>query len=170
MRLTLVFAWVFFAGALYNFFKHNPNNRIGITGVAIASILFGIYFFIEEQKRLRNNFYMWLFENVHAVSSGGAMYNGTLITLQTEITQYQAALSFLLITIKAPSRIYIVGIDSSAAVASLFTFISLVFGWWGIPWGPIYTIQAVLKNMRGGTRQKIGEMFEQIRAAIPSEV
>lgn len=170
MRITLVFACISFAGALYNFFRHNQNIPMGIAGFSIASILFGIYFFIEKQKRLRHDFYDWLFENAPAVRAGGAMYKGNLITLQTEITQYQAILSFLLVTIKAPSRIYIVGHDSSSAIASLYTLISLVFGWWGIPWGPIHTIRVVLKNMRGGYRQRIGEIFEQIRAAIPSEV
>jgi ATP-dependent phosphoenolpyruvate carboxykinase len=25
-----------------------------------------------------------------------------------------------------------------------------LLGWWGIPWGPIYTIAAVVTNIRGG--------------------
>jgi hypothetical protein len=31
-----------------------------------------------------------------------------------------------------------------------FTLLSLVLGWWGIPWGPIYTIQSVVINFQGG--------------------
>ncbi len=31
-----------------------------------------------------------------------------------------------------------------------FTLLSLVAGWWGIPWGPIYTIQSIYNNSRGG--------------------
>jgi len=27
---------------------------------------------------------------------------------------------------------------------------TLLLGWWGIPWGPIYTVQAIAKNLRGG--------------------
>ncbi|HET7181368.1 MAG TPA: hypothetical protein VFI15_03965 [Candidatus Limnocylindrales bacterium] len=27
---------------------------------------------------------------------------------------------------------------------------SLLFGWWGIPWGPIFTIQGVFRTLRGG--------------------
>ena len=39
----------------------------------------------------------------------------------------------------------------NAAVKGLpFTLLSLVAGWWGIPWGPIYTIQAIYNNSRGG--------------------
>ncbi|WP_256364380.1 hypothetical protein [Nostoc piscinale] len=27
---------------------------------------------------------------------------------------------------------------------------SLFLGWWGIPWGIIYTIQSVVTNLQGG--------------------
>jgi hypothetical protein len=35
--------------------------------------------------------------------------------------------------------------------------------WWGIPWGPIYTIQALATNLRGGknvTHEVIASMSE----------
>jgi hypothetical protein len=138
--------------------------------LAIASILFGIYLLIKIHRRLRDEFYDWLFRNVQAVRSGGALYSGNLVTLQTQITQYQAVLSFLLVTIKAPSRVYLVGYESGRVIAILFTLISLLFGWWVIPWGPVHTIRAVSKNISGGFRQTIGDVFEQIQAAVPSEV
>jgi hypothetical protein len=25
-----------------------------------------------------------------------------------------------------------------------------VLGWWGIPWGPLYTVQSLVRNTRGG--------------------
>jgi hypothetical protein len=28
--------------------------------------------------------------------------------------------------------------------------LSLIVGWWGIPWDPIYTIGSVYKNLTGG--------------------
>ena len=31
-----------------------------------------------------------------------------------------------------------------------FTLLSLLLGWWGIPWGPIYTIQSLWVNLKGG--------------------
>jgi len=31
-----------------------------------------------------------------------------------------------------------------------FTLLSLVLGWWGIPWGPIYTVQSLWVNAQGG--------------------
>jgi len=31
-----------------------------------------------------------------------------------------------------------------------WTGLSLLAGWWGIPWGPIWTVQALVTNFRGG--------------------
>ena len=30
------------------------------------------------------------------------------------------------------------------------SLITLLLGWWGIPWGPIRTVQALYINLRGG--------------------
>jgi curved DNA-binding protein CbpA len=32
------------------------------------------------------------------------------------------------------------------------TIITWLFGWWGIPWGPIYTLHALIQNFIGGNR------------------
>ena len=31
-----------------------------------------------------------------------------------------------------------------------YILISLLFGWWGIPWGPIFTIKSLYTNLNGG--------------------
>ena len=31
-----------------------------------------------------------------------------------------------------------------------WTLLTLLAGWWGIPWGPIYTIQSLVVNLKGG--------------------
>ena len=31
-----------------------------------------------------------------------------------------------------------------------YTLITLVLGWWGIPWGPIYSVMSIVENSRGG--------------------
>jgi hypothetical protein len=65
---------------------------------------------------------------------------------------YRYAMSFLVITLKRPSDIYFVRSNEKAIVKGLpYTFLTLVLGWWGIPWGPIYSIQSLAKNLGGGT-------------------
>lgn len=77
--------------------------------------------------------------------------------LQAEINQggkfvmYQYCISLLVITFKRSSNIHFITHDQNALVKGLpFTLLSLVLGWWGIPWGPIYTIQSLWVNFQGG--------------------
>jgi len=64
---------------------------------------------------------------------------------------FQYCISIVVMTFRRPSDIYFLRQGESAATKGLpFTLLSLVAGWWGIPWGPIYTIQCVYNNSRGG--------------------
>jgi curved DNA-binding protein CbpA len=38
--------------------------------------------------------------------------------------------------------------------AAKWTILSGLLGWWGIPWGPIYTIQALFVNGKGGSQPR----------------
>jgi hypothetical protein len=64
---------------------------------------------------------------------------------------YQYCVSVILMTFKRPSDIYFIRADESRVSKGLsFSAISLLFGWWGIPWGPIYTISSLFTNFCGG--------------------
>ena len=64
---------------------------------------------------------------------------------------FQYCISILVLTFRRASDIYFLRQGENAVTKGLpFTLLSLVAGWWGIPWGPIYTIQSVYNNSRGG--------------------
>ena len=64
---------------------------------------------------------------------------------------YQYCISILIMTFKRPSDIYFLRAGESGVGKGIgYTLISLLFGWWGFPFGPIYTIQSVVKNFSGG--------------------
>ncbi|MCB1547664.1 MAG: hypothetical protein KDJ41_07500 [Hyphomicrobiaceae bacterium] len=64
---------------------------------------------------------------------------------------YQYCISIVVMTFKRPSSIYFVRPGQSRVGKGLpFTVVSLLLGWWGIPWGPIYTVQTIINNTRGG--------------------
>jgi hypothetical protein len=159
MHLTLVFAILFLAGALYNFARPDPNFTEGGVGLGISLALGGTYFFTRKQTRANEEFLYWLVHNESGIYSHDAVYEGMSIGPDTEIAHFQAALSFLLISIKVPSRYHVVGQESRLGSAAIFTLISLIFGWWGIPWGPVFTVQTIGGNLRGGTKQRVGELL-----------
>ena len=64
---------------------------------------------------------------------------------------FQYCFSLLIMTFKRSSSVQLVKPGESAVVKGLpFTAFSLIFGWWGIPWGFIYTPQVIYKNLKGG--------------------
>ena len=74
-------------------------------------------------------------------------------------------ISIVFLTFKRSSGIYFIRAgDGTLSMSINFTLISLLFGWWGFPWGPIYTIQSLITNLRGGedvTDQVIASLSEQ---------
>lgn len=64
---------------------------------------------------------------------------------------YEYCMSCIIITLRRSSKIHFIKAgESGVQYGILYCMISLVLGWWGIPWGPIYTIAAVITNFRGG--------------------
>lgn len=64
---------------------------------------------------------------------------------------YQYCISLLVITFRRSSDAYFVPAGESTVSKGLpWTLLSLVGGWWGIPWGPIFTVQSLVTNFKGG--------------------
>jgi hypothetical protein len=71
-------------------------------------------------------------------------------------------ISVILMTFKRGSSVYFIKPGESTVGKSLpFTLLSAVLGWWGIPWGPIYTVQSIYKNCSGGE-----DVTAKIRGAL----
>jgi hypothetical protein len=95
--------------------------------------------------------------------------------LRTELNQgakfviYQYCISVLIMTFKRPSNIYFIRAGESGVTNGLsFTLLSLLLGWWGIPWGPIYTIQSLVTNFQGG-KDVTQEVLASMASAVTSQ-
>ncbi len=77
-----------------------------------------------------------------------------------KIVVFEYCVSIVVLTFKRPSAPHLVRAGQSALALSLpYTLLSLAFGWWGIPWGFIYTPMALYTNLSGGrdvTREVFG--------------
>ncbi|HET6176633.1 MAG TPA: hypothetical protein VFE61_06865 [Candidatus Sulfotelmatobacter sp.] len=64
---------------------------------------------------------------------------------------YSYCISLVVITFRRSSDVYYIPAGESAVPKGLpWTLLSVVAGWWGIPWGPIFTIQSLVTNFQGG--------------------
>ncbi len=68
-----------------------------------------------------------------------------------EFVVFQYVISILILTFRRSSNIHFIREGESKLLKSLpFSIITLFFGWWGIPWGPVYSIGSLVTNLRGG--------------------
>ena len=64
---------------------------------------------------------------------------------------YAITISILVITFKRTSGVYLVRKNQNAVMRGFpFTILTLFLGWWGIPFGPKYTLEGLRTNLAGG--------------------
>ena len=81
---------------------------------------------------------------------------------------YQFTISIIVMTFRRSSDIYFIRSGENASVKGLsYTLISLLFGWWGIPWGPIYTIGSLFTNLGGG-KNVTEEVLQSVNHSAPA--
>ena len=84
---------------------------------------------------------------------------------------FQYAISVVIMSFKRGSSIYFIRAGESTVGKSIgFTLVTLVGGWWGIPFGPIYSIQALATNFRGGkdlTKEVVAAISKPAPASAP---
>jgi len=81
---------------------------------------------------------------------------------------FQYCVSILVMTFKRSSGIYFVRHGESVVTRGLpWTLVSLLLGWWGIPWGPIWTVSTVYRNLSGG-RDVTSEVVASLNASVPA--
>lgn len=77
---------------------------------------------------------------------------------------YSYCISVLVMTFKRSSDVHFIRAGESAFVPGLpYTLLSLFLGWWGFPWGFIYTPMALVQNLGGGkdVTAEVMQMFAQ---------
>lgn len=64
---------------------------------------------------------------------------------------FEYCISLVFISLRRPSAIYFLHQGRSGFLLGLrYSVVSLLLGWWGLPWGIIYTPLTILTNMMGG--------------------
>lgn len=82
----------------------------------------------------------------------------TVADVQQEVSRggkfviFSYAMSFLVVTLKRSSAVHFIRAGGGTFGPSLpYTLLSFFIGWWGFPWGLIYTPMAIIQNLAGGT-------------------
>ena len=98
MWLTKLFTILFLGGAAFNLYKGDLANAGA--GFIIGIMLGSIVLYFQREGRNADEFEEWIMANRDALGQGSALYEGRAITLETEVTRFEACLSFLFISTK----------------------------------------------------------------------
>jgi hypothetical protein len=111
----------------------------------------------QENQR----FTAWLVANAEKIRNNQLVYyRSQRISLDTELVRHHVVFSALILSCRTQTRWIIKGKEPrlwNAVAASLYT---LFYGWWGIPFGIIWTPVAVVKNLSGATSVRVGELLQ----------
>lgn len=94
------------------------------------------------------------------------------VNLQAEVMKggrfiyYPFVISLLVVTFKRTSGVYLVrGNEKGATKGWPFTLVSALFGWWGFPYGPKYTLESIRTNIKGGK-----DVTDEVMATVAGHI
>ncbi len=98
-------------------------------------------------KNKLKRFAEFLQMNSMAILSGATLeFEDREYSAETELVQYQWCISIIVMTFVRVTSFKIQDRDSSSAVMS--NLLTIFGGWWGVPWGPIRSIQCLAGNCK----------------------
>jgi hypothetical protein len=75
---------------------------------------------------------------------------------------YEVCVSLVFVTLRRPTRAYRLRRGEWGLRRGLpFALVTLLLGWWGLPWGPIYTPLVLWTNLTGGRALTEEELARQ---------
>jgi len=160
MGWTIIVSGLFLIFAIVNLAQGVYYDAV--LGIGVSSILFGLFLFNRFQEKRIETFLIWLDQNKDELINDKfrpIMWNGVPVTHDSFVTQYQFCTSFFILSVRQPTAFILDQSSSKLSVNIISTIVTLIFGWWGFPWGPIYSVQTIFQNLRGGIKKSIEELI-----------
>jgi hypothetical protein len=84
---------------------------------------------------------------------------------------FQYCFSVLILTFRRSSPVMFLRAGEDGASSALsYSLISFLAGWWGIPWGPIWTIASLITNAQGGKDLTQAVLTQQLGPARAAQI
>ena len=153
--LASVFAITFAIGVGFNVVREDwPNVIFG----SVPALFFTLIATMALKEAIaRRRFTQFLLAHEAEIQHRGFVrYKGQILTFDSKVMSFEIVLSLLLVTVRSRSRHFIPEIETGFGAGSVFTIATVLLGWWGLPFGPWWTFQALAANFSGGYVDTIG--------------
>ncbi len=121
-------------------------------------------FFWRHDTPPQGPIYDWLLAHKAQIRDGTAEYMGTPVNDATEFVQFRYVISLCAATLTftsphdlpTPANAFLNGARWKYAL------VTFLLGWWCFPWGPPFTIHALIVNLGGGRKRTAGSLLQFI--------
>jgi len=143
----------------------NSSNLSESIGILVLYCLFVfIYFYFYTEEGESRKFQVWLWQKHPDFEEGKILsYQGYSINKDTQIRHYSGIISYFLSSTVFHSRPLLKEKDRIFYLGLFYSLVSLIVGWWQIPFGPYLTIRSLVRNLKGGEVYTIEEMIILIK-------
>lgn len=111
------------------------------------------------EEKVEEPFLTWVLMNQQAIKDGSAVYEGERVTLSSEGVRFETCVSVLIMTMRKKSPMLLAGSSQAKQCQVASTLLSLLVGWWGVPFGIIFTPFVVANNLWGGDKTTVTEIL-----------
>lgn len=162
MHISLLISTIFFFSGCYNMFMNSYPEAIILFINSLTLIFLYLYNYYNNKKY--NDLISWLETNKEKIISDNCelVWNDHNINKDTILTQYNYCYSAIIISFKQSTEFVFENSSKQKQVKFISLLISFLFGWWGIPWGPIYTYGAISSTFRGGTSLSVHKLIDEL--------
>lgn len=142
--ITLVLSIFFFTGMGYNLYENDAPDAILQFFIGAVLFMYTLVFIRDRNMKRR---WAELLVHQNAQDLIEAASNDFYIQEDSELVQYEVCLSLGVLTFRRQTAYYIKDYHFTPLLNLMFTAFTFVFGWWGLPWGPVHTIGTIKHNL-----------------------
>lgn len=152
MYFYLILAVLFGAGAVSNLSSKPIDELNAYTCLSFSILLLLMFIWIRISHSRSQRTIDWLLENKNRITDKEQHFQDapifdTTISKKTKLQSFKIVTSALIVTSESELGLEIRKGFWAGIFATTWT---LLFGWWGFPFGPIRTIKALGHNLSGG--------------------
>jgi len=129
-------------------------------GALLGAFGIGSFVRVRNARKARDAFRRWLYDEADVVQNGGATWGGIPITPATVVRTYDTVLSPFFFSTYCPSVYVVDGTPAAKRAKYLALAGTLLFGWWAIPFGPIFVLIALVRNLCGGNVDRVDRLLD----------
>lgn len=157
----------FFIFMAYIFLSNDSADSSDLIIIPSVLAAYFILFFLFRwnEQRHSGKILEWIYGNSDSIKNGTARYRKRPVDKTTKLVQYKICISFIAFTAKIDTRLMFGGGAVSNITKIFCTLFTTGFGWWGIPWGPVYTFSSILHNLNTSTYYLAGDLVRGVSEA-----